>query len=65
VEERAEAAARQRAASPPPANVIPIFHQPEDREDHTASTVKSERSRRRGSLLVSRFGQVRHGWLLY
>ena len=65
MEEMAEAAARQRAASLPPTNIIPVFHQPEDREDPTASTVKSERSRRRGSLLVSRFGQVRHSLLLY
>ena len=65
MEEMAEVAARQRAASLPPATIIPVFHQPEDRDDGTASMVKSERSRRRGSLLVSRFGRVRRNWSLY
>lgn len=66
MEEMADVAARQRVASLPPAGIIPIFHQPEDSgDDTTVSTVKSEKSRRRGSLLVSRFGQVRRGWPLF
>ena len=60
MEEMAEVTAQQQASSLPPANII--FHQPgDDGEETTAGTVKSERTRRRGSLSVSRFGQVRVG----
>jgi len=58
VEEMAEVAARQQVTTLPPASTL-TFHQPEDGgDDTTASPVRSEKTRRRGSLLVSRFGQV-------
>ena len=56
-------AVRQQTSPLPLEGIIPVFHQPEDGvEDTTVSTVKSEKARRRSSLLVSRFGQVRHSW---
>lgn len=62
MEEMAEAAARQQATSSPPASIVPVFQQPEyGGEDTIANTVKSEKARRRASLSISRFGQVRHG----
>lgn len=53
MEEMAGIAAR---ATSPPLGTIPIFHQPEDSEDTTASALA--KARRRGSLSISRFGQV-------
>lgn len=50
MEERAGAAAR---ATSPPLGTIPIFQQPEDGEDSALA-----KARRRGSLSISRFGQV-------
>jgi len=62
VEEMADVAARQQTTPLPAASMIPIFQQPEDGgEDTTPGTAKSEKIRRRGSLSVSRFGQVRRG----
>ncbi|KAF9645393.1 hypothetical protein BDM02DRAFT_584057 [Thelephora ganbajun] len=59
VEEMAEVAARQQATSLPSASIIPVFQQPRDGgEDRTANTFRSEKARRRGSLSVSRFGQI-------
>ena len=59
VEEMAEVAARQQAASLPPTSLIPVFQQPDDGGEYTAmGTAKSERTRRRASLSISRFGQV-------
>lgn len=63
MEEMAGVAVRQQTSPLPLEGIIPVFHQPEDGvEDTTVSTVKSEKARRRSSLLVSRFGQVRHSW---
>ena len=63
MEEMAGVAVRQQTSPLPLEGIIPVFHQPEDGvEDTTVSTVKSEKTRRRSSLLVSRFGQVRHSW---
>jgi hypothetical protein len=53
VEEMAGVAAR---ATSPPLGIIPIFQHPEDGEDTTASALA--KARRRGSLSISRFGQV-------
>ena len=58
MEEMAEASTRRRGTPLPSGNIIPMFQQPGDGEDTYGSTLKSERSRRRGSLSVSRFGQV-------
>lgn len=58
VEEMAETSARRQATPVPSGSIIPIFQQPGDGEDPGASTLKSEKSRRRGSLSVSRFGQI-------
>jgi len=63
LEEMAEVAAQRQATPLPSASIIPVFQQPEGGdEDATVSTAKSEKSRRRTSLSVSRFGQVRRGW---
>jgi len=63
LEEMAEVTAQRQATPLPLADIIPVFQQPGDGdEDTTASTAKSEKSRRRGSLSVSRFGQVRRSW---
>lgn len=63
MEEMAEVATRQQVTPLPPANTIPVFQQPEDGGEYTAATTsKSERTRRRGSLSISRFGQVTRSW---
>lgn len=65
MEEMAGVGVRQQTNPLPLAGIIPVFHQPEDGgKDTTVGTVKLEKTRRRGSLLVSRFGQVRRGWSL-
>jgi len=58
VEEMAETTARRQASPLPSGSIIPIFQHPADGRDTTVSTLRSERSRRRGSLSVSRFGQI-------
>lgn len=64
MEEMAEVAARQQATSPP-VGIVPVFQQPEDGgEGTTEGTLKSAKARRRGSLSISRFGQVTRSWLL-
>ena len=64
MEEIADVAARQQANSLPLPSVTPVFQRPEGGgEDTTASLVKSEKTRRRGSLSISRFGQVRRSLL--
>lgn len=55
VEEMAE---RRQGTPLPTGNIIPVFQPPVDGEDASASVLKSEKSRRRGSLSVSRFGQI-------
>ena len=58
--------AEKAAPTPLPlGRTTPVFQQPGDCEDTSASTLKSEKSRRRGSLSISRFGQVRRiRWML-
>lgn len=58
VEEMAETTARRQASPLPSGSITPIFQHPGDGKGTTVSTLRSEKSRRRGSLSVSRFGQV-------
>ncbi|KAF9784061.1 hypothetical protein BJ322DRAFT_1068445 [Thelephora terrestris] len=58
VEEMAETFARRQASPLPSGTIVPIFQQPMDGNDANASTLKSEKFRRRASLSVSRFGQI-------
>ena len=53
-------ARRQPTPLPLGRSITPVFEQPGDCEEISASALRSEKSRRRGSLSVSRFGQVRH-----
>lgn len=59
VEEMIENSVRRQPTPLPLGSTAPVFQQPGDCQDISASTHKSEKSRRRGSLSVSRFGQVR------
>lgn len=63
MEEMAEVSARQQA-TPSPSTGIPVFQQPGDAEDPTATMVRSAKARRRASLSISRFGQVSRNWPL-
>lgn len=58
VEEMAEISTRRQGTPLPPGTIIPASHKLGNGEDTNTGTLKSERSRRRGSLSVSRFGQI-------
>lgn len=58
VEEMAETSTRRQGTPLPSGSITPTFQQPGDSEGTYGITLKSERSRRRGSLSISRFGQI-------